>query len=70
MSDDRIPNLDELDVLMEKVQASATLIGYRAKATSGLALALIDIKLAALEEADGRQGPTQRWLETDTTTRR
>ena len=70
MSDDRIPNLDELDVLMEKVQASATLIGYRAKATSGLALALIDIKLAALEEVDGRQGPTRRWLETDTTTRR
>ena len=42
---------------MEKVQANATLIGYRAKATSGLALALIDIKLAALEEVDGRQGP-------------
>jgi hypothetical protein len=63
MSDDLFPNLDELDVLMENVPANASLIGDGAKATSGPALALIDIKLAALAEVGGRQPPTRRWLE-------
>jgi hypothetical protein len=51
MSDDRSPNLDELDALMEKVQAKAPAVGDNAKATLLLALALIDVKLAALEVA-------------------
>jgi hypothetical protein len=49
MSDDRSPDLDELDALMEKVQAKAPAVGDNAKATLVLALALIDVQLAALE---------------------
>jgi hypothetical protein len=63
MSDDRFPNLDELDVLMEKKQPKAHLVGEPAKATLGLALALIDIKLAALDDAGGRPVPSRRWRE-------
>jgi hypothetical protein len=47
----RSPNLDELDALMEKVQAKALAVGDSAKATLVLPLALIDVKLAALEMA-------------------
>ena len=51
MSDDRSPNLDELDDLMEKALAKAQPIGDNAKATLATALALIDDRLAALEAA-------------------
>jgi hypothetical protein len=47
----RSPNLDELDALMEKVQAKAPAVGDSATATLVLPLALIDVKLAALEMA-------------------
>jgi hypothetical protein len=50
-ADDRSPNLDELDDLMEKALARAPPIGDNAKATLATALALIDDRLAALEAA-------------------
>jgi hypothetical protein len=55
---DRSPNLDELDALMERVQAKAPAVGDNAQATLVLALALIDVKLAALDVAVGvGEGP-------------
>ena len=54
MSDDRSPNLDELDDLMERVQAKAPPPGDSAEAALARALALIDVKLAA---GGGGRGP-------------
>ena len=51
MSDDRSPNLDELDDLMERVQAEAPPLGDSTEPALARALALIDVKLAALEVA-------------------
>ena len=56
MSDDRSPNLDELDDLMERVQAKAPPRGDSAEAALALALALIDVKLAAGGAVAVREG--------------